>query len=271
MKESKIIGNRPTRFNFGLVDEAIREHEEEKRQKLLEEKTKFKTKKKTESKIETEVKKAAADSPDVPASTIYSDLEWGLNVPMNGNEKKLFYYDASLSRIKTINSANRHPYPSEAFGLIIDGLEGKLSGDCLKVYEDMIKSYGEWFSMAFERKGNELHAYLDPENLKWNGSRYGVVGKKLKYSGEEVFDVKGINSGNYVHLENFNPDFVKFMYGRKFEDLPGKMKEGNLRAQIYLPSENTIWPVGRGYFVNRFYIYGYYVDRASRWVRKNFP
>ena len=264
MTESKIIGNKPfkSRFNFGLVDKAIKEHEEEKRQKLLEEKLNPK-------KVE-EQEEAAADSSDVPASTIYSDLEWELKCPYENGEKKLFTYDASLERIKAINSANRHPYPSEAFGLIIDGLEGKLSSDCLKVYNDMMTNYGEWFSMAFERKGNELHAYLDPENLKWDGSIYKVVGNKLKYSVKEVFDLSGIDSEKWIGLNTFQGDFVKFMYGRKFEDLPGKMKEGNQRAQVYLPSENTIWPVGRGGYWFDIVGCSYYV-RASRWVRKNFP
>ena len=68
------------------------------------------------------------------------------------NNKTLPTYDASLARLRQ-EKYERHASPSEAFSLIEDNLEGKLSGALKAVADDMMSSYGEWLSMAFERKG----------------------------------------------------------------------------------------------------------------------
>ena len=112
-------------------------------------------------------------------------------------------------------------------------------------------SYGEWLG-EYERKGDRLIVYLDGSaNLE--------------------FDIKGIPSDRFVNLGDFPEDFVQKIYSRRFEHLPEIMKAGNKRAQVYLPSDGTICPVGRGSYINRFNFDSYYSNSASRWVRKNFP
>ncbi len=205
--------------------------------------------------------------PDTSIRTTYNDLEWEYGRCATS------HYDESLRRIDSVRIKNahnsyRHPYPWEMFGLIFDGLEGKLSGNWKYLYSDIMKSPGGWFCMAFERRGHELHAYSDPENLKFNGSIYEAVGGKLRYSKKEVFDIKGIASQSLKKLNTFPEEFVKYMYGRKFDELPNGMMEGS-RIKVSLPQEGEILPVGRGCFDGRFDIYGCSFNlRSSRWVRE---
>ncbi len=161
----------------------------------------------------------------------------------NPNEKHLFTYDNSLERIKQKNPLARHARPSEAFGLIIDCLENKVSDEkLLKVKEDMLKSYGEWLSCAFERQGNTLIVYLDPTGINWNGSEY-IKTENFKFSDKKEFDITGIDSQKWTDLNKFSDEFIKYLYGKTFNDLPAEMKEGNKKAQVYLPPDEKFWPV----------------------------
>ena len=181
-------------------------------------------------------------------------------------EKKLFTYDKSLERIKK-DGLERHARPQEVFGVIIAGLEDKLDASLQKINEDMLKSYGEWLSCAFERQGNKLFAYLDPEGLMWNQkqNKYVVQGE-LKYAEKKEFDITGINSTQWTDLNKFNEEFIKYMYGKKCSDLPAEIKEGSKKAQVYLPPDKTVCPVGRGNYVDGYVVYCCYYFRASRGV-----
>ena len=177
-------------------------------------------------------------------------------------DKSLMYYDKSLADLRSKGFA-RHLRPQEVFGLLADGLEGKLSGEQKVVYDDMLSSYGEWLSLVFERDGNNLVCYLDPEGLVWKDGRY-VKDANFKFVEKKVFDIAGKSSDRWIDLREFGDDFVRFLYGRSFSDLPVQMWEGALRAQVYLPPDKTAWPVGRGYGI-RFDVYGFGYDiGASR-------
>ncbi len=185
----------------------------------------------------------------------------------NPNEKHLFTYDKSLERIKQKNSNARHARPSEAFGLIIDCLENKVNDEkLLKVKEDMLESYGEWLSCAFERQGNTLIVYLDPEGILWDGSRY-AKNKDFKFADKKEFNITGINSREWNDLNKFSDELVKYLYGRIFSDLPTEIKTGHKRAQVYLPPDEKICPVARGIYDNYCNVYAFgYDGRASRGV-----
>ena len=160
--------------------------------------------------------------------------------PRNGAEKELPTYDASLARLRQ-EKYERHASPSEAFSLIEDNLEGKLSGALKAVADDMLSSYGEWLSMAFERKGDLLIAYLHPEGIVWDGSKY-VKQNTFKSDSEQRFNIAGKKSNEWISLQEFSDDFSLLAYSRKFADLPQVMREGNAnisKAHVYLPKDGT--------------------------------
>ncbi len=179
--------------------------------------------------------------------------------------KKLLYFNDSLTRLRAAGF-ERHARPQEAFSLIIDGLEGKLSGSLAEVQNDMFASYGEWLSMAFERQGNVLIAYLDPEGLVWKDNKY--VKDSFRFADKQEFDITGKESNKWIPLAEFGDDLVQAVYGRKFKDLPQDMREGNRKAHLALPANETAWPVGRGNFNGRYSVSGFsYL--ASRGVRSS--
>ncbi|MBI4016820.1 MAG: hypothetical protein HY363_03955, partial [Candidatus Aenigmarchaeota archaeon] len=205
---------------------------------------------------------------DVPLSVpsvVYKDFLVEMKAERAAGQvvKSLMYYDASLADLRSKGFA-RHFRPQEVFGLLADSLEGKLTGELKGVADDMLSSYGEWLSLAFERDGDRLVCYVDPEGLIWKDGRY-VKDANFKFAEKKVFDVSGKSSNQWIDLSNFGDDFVRFLYGRSFSDLPVKMREGGLRAQVYLPPDKTAWPVGCGNFVVRFDVDGFsYYSRASR-------
>lgn len=183
-------------------------------------------------------------------------------------EKVLLTYNQSLARLRQAGF-ERHLRPQEAFGLLIDSLEGKLSEQEQAITNDMQANYGEFLSMAVERKGNTLVLYLDPENLVYQDGVYAVQGQ-LHYAEMREFDIQGIPSSQYVDMSRLPTDCVEYIYTRPFSALPEKMREGTYKAQVFL-SSTGIWPVGCVGF-DWFYVDGRDV-RASRGVRsaqKNF-
>ena len=203
----------------------------------------------------------------------YNNLEFELQAPRDGSDKELYTFDKSLARLQSAGF-ERHPRPSEVFTLLADGLEGKLSGVQKDICNDMFKDHGEWLSLAFERKGDILLAYVDPRGLVLNEDNDKYEKKRFGYSELKKFDIHGKESNELIDLEEFSNNFVRFLYGRSFKDLPQDMKEGDKRAQLYLPSDGVVWPVARGGFDDGYYVDGCnYVIGASRGIRstqKNF-
>ncbi len=190
-------------------------------------------------------------------------------------EKKLYTFDASL-RVLRERSYERHPRPAEAFGLICNGLEGRLQPDQQAIADEMIQEDGsEWLSMVMLREGNLLHCYLDPENLVWNGHKYVAQGGKLKHAGEEVYSI-GSSIGSLrvwvpiKEVNEMNPALVEKLWSRHYAILPEEIRQN---GRLWFPSENVLWPVGRlGYFDGK-YIIGtvigtYWDSSASRGVQQ---
>ena len=180
----------------------------------------------------------------IPA--LYKGVEFEPLAPMKGKEKALLTFDLSLTRLRQ-EKYERHASPSEAFSLIEDNLEGKLSGALKAVADDMLSSYGEWLSMAFERKGDLLIAYLHPEGIVWdkNSNKY-VKQNNFKYDSAQNFNIAGKKSNEWIPLQDFGDDFSLLAYSRKFADLPQVMREGNAnisKAHVYLPKDGTAWSV----------------------------
>jgi hypothetical protein len=191
----------------------------------------------------------------------YRNLEW------EPESQGWLFFEESLKRLRKAGY-DRHPRPDEAFGLIIDHLEGKLDGDLEKIASNMLATTDNWLNMAIERKGDVLVCYVEPKNIKWFYGRYIVdeewhkyvvdedVRSNLKYSHKKEFDISGIRSGGWVDLERFSPDFVKYFYTREFDDLPEQMKTGDLKARVFLSrSNNGLYPVSRGAAINENFAY----------------
>ncbi len=203
------------------------------------------------------------------SSVVYKDLVFEQNAHRDAGvtEKKLFYFDASLERIRNAGYA-RHALPCEVFSLIIDCLEGKLNAQEQSLKTDMFAGFGEWFSMAFKRVGNTLHCYEHPENLVWTGSRYDA--SRMTSACEKTFSLKkgflhsALPSRKFIPLNGMAlvcPDLVQYLWSREFSKLPSAI---NATAGLWIPEEGIVWPVGRRD------VYGVdgcnYVDWASRGV-----
>ncbi len=191
--------------------------------------------------------------------------------PRDKNTNKLFFtYDKSLEAIRN-RRFERHLRPSEEFQVLIETIENPKS-QYKSIADDMLSSYGEWFSLAMEREDKTtLICYLDPENLVWNPQKniYEVQGH-LKRAEEHKFTIdEKIPSQKYVDLNRFHEDLQVFLYSKPFDQLPDIMKEGSKRAQLYLPPEGVILPCGRCYGVGGFFdVDAYYGSGASRGVRR---
>jgi len=181
-------------------------------------------------------------------------------------------YNASFSSLRK-RGYERFPRPSEVFTLLAESLEGKLTPHDNAVAQDMLSSWGEWLSVAWERQGNILIAYLDPIGLVWDKSKFFYFKQDFQYTSQHVFDITDKNSQEWISLRDFSDDFVEFHYGRKFCDLPAEIQQN---AYICLPTDGVLWPAGRGDYDDGYDIVGYgYDGRASRGVRpvpaKKFP
>jgi hypothetical protein len=175
----------------------------------------------------------------------FDELDWG-------NPKGSLSYDKSLERLRQAGY-ERHPRPSEVFGLLIDYLECTLNDKLQTVAENMIESCsGEWLSMAVERQGNLLVFYTDPENIVWDGQKQMDV--SLNYSAKHEFEHRPRpwrQCDNYeeMNLKRLDDDLVRFIYTRPYRDLPRQIKN----AKIKLPSEGLAPLYIENYKVNCFY------------------
>jgi len=244
------------------------EEEARKRKEKLEEK--LRGKKGPAPIVEPAIISPVAGSAPNSVIAVYNDIEFEPTAyrEPGKTDKALLTFDKSLERLNN-TGYERHSRPQEVFGLIIDGLEGKLKGTALQaVYEDMFKSYGEWLSLAFERQGDILIAHLDPEGLVWTGSAYAK--QNFKSSSEKQFGIHGKESDKWIPLKEFDDALVQHIYTRPFKELPKELQEGDRYARIALPADRTVWPVGR---VSVWYVIDVYIiNWASRGVRraKNF-
>lgn len=175
----------------------------------------------------------------------YHGLYFEPRAPIEGTEKVLFSFDESLADLKK-RGYQRHPSPREVFSFLADGLENKLTAEQKRIYDDMLRSYGEWMDMAEERKGNTLILYSGIDGLVWNPAQEVYVPQNFRCAEKKEFNIAGKKSQEWINLQKFDDAFVQHVYGRSFAQLPQEMRDGNQRAQVLLPAEGKLWPVGRG-------------------------
>jgi len=164
--------------------------------------------------------------------------------------KTTFRFDKSLERLHGAGF-KRHARPWEVFGLLVDNLEGKLSGILKGVADDMLNSsYGELLSLAWERQGDVLVAYVDP-GLVWNADENKYVHDVFGSYDRREFPIDGKQSRYFTELGELDDEFVRFHYSRPLQELPEEIREGtmhgetNMRARVTLPPEGVVLPVIR--------------------------
>ena len=152
-------------------------------------------------------------------------------------------YNVSLKRLKKAGY-ERHASPSEALSLIYGGVEGKLSERLETIYKDMMWNCGEWLSMAMERDGDKLIAYLHPEDLPESGLTGDSNG--FGYADKREFNIKGLESEKWMRIREMEDFFIRTVYGREYRDLPYIVRNGSAlidAAQIMLPPDGCLLPV----------------------------
>lgn len=216
-------------------------------------------------------------SPTVQAQELYPITSFPLAVPSQGVEFEYparpthdesrfsppLQYDESLTRVRNAGY-KRHPSSQELYGLLFDSLEGKLTANEKLITEDMQSCCGEWLNVAFERQGDELIAYVNPEGLEWKGDYEHLQTKDFRYTERKEFDIGRKPSHEWLDLNLFSDDFVQFVCGRPYAQLPLKMRSGEKKTKVFLLKEGITAPVG----LHRFSIDAcYYQRRVSRGVR----
>jgi len=195
--------------------------------------------------LEAKVQSLTKKAPKKPEKDIEIYSDWrtierpilDLDIEPGYLGPEIIYYNESLEMLKK-NGYDRHLRPWEALGLITEYYSGNLKGKLRKRAKNLIRSWGEWLSIAVERKGNYLICYMDPENIT-NVNNKGFVpdGNYLDCSAKYKLKIGNLPSKKWLSFESFNDDFCEFFYTRKFEDLPKKVRK---RAEIILPPENWL-------------------------------
>jgi len=142
------------------------------------------------------------------------------------------------------NGFERYLQPQEAFGLVIDIMEKKVSPQLQEIFQ--CSGY-EWLNLAWEVKGTSLITYLDPVGLQWQdnspATSYKYQTPEFTSKHKKSFSIKKLRPGKIEgrhNLSEFSDDFVQFHFGRSFVDLPEMMRNS---AKVDLPPKNLLVPV----------------------------
>ena len=187
----------------------------------------------------------------------YANLEFEERAVRAGYGKKLFNFEGSVADVPR-RKFERHALPYEAFGVICDGLEGKLQGTPLQVvYDDMMSSYGEWLGVVVKAQGGVLYCFEHPKDILGSGA-----------VSVREFSLNGLQLGCYTEVREVtkrNPLIVEYFWSRPYEELPSHIQD---RAYLHFLGEGVAWPVARGDF-GRYGVGGCDCDYgASRGVRQ---
>jgi hypothetical protein len=205
----------------------------------------------------------------------YGALDWEAKAPLLSkcNCKERFIYDLSLARLNR-EGYIRHPYASEAFGLICAYLDFKninwhMRDDHRTAAEDMFTGIGEYFCQASETKRSSgktvLHVYENVIVLPWDASTFAYNSLGLRSYFVRDFDITGLKLEDWNSLESIcakHDDLIAYLFSRPFKDLPPQIQQG---GNLWI-SPGGVSPIGRG-FESAFNISSYVASKASRGVR----
>ena len=160
-------------------------------------------------------------------------------------QKVLLPYDKSLQRLRS-SGYDRHLHAHEAFDLFFSNLEHVLVDDSSDPYADncrKINTYSAgWLSLAFERQKSVLVAYVDPEDLVWNGTSY-TKGQNFRCSERKEFSILWNISHQPTYLDQLESELVQFLCKRPVKQIPSWLEKTNCSLYVWLPEDGEIWPM----------------------------
>jgi len=155
-------------------------------------------------------------------------------------------FDVGLAKIQAAGF-QRFPRLAEASDLFLD--YSRREPDSSPQYtlaKNMCFGKGDWLSLAFERRQDLLHAYVDPENLVWRKDKYIWDGEPVYNQEEspEPFDITGIQDYNGRHrIDTLPPELVAFMYGGRRSGWSSDFMAGHTHVSV--PLANNVNPISR--------------------------
>ena len=161
-------------------------------------------------------------------------------------------FDISLSKLQEAGYT-RHPRPQEYFRSKIARHEKQLSPEQKELLKHTTNHWGIWLSAAFERIGDKLIVYADPEGLvsikeppigyQYRGCPHTYVKENFRFSDKQEFHIGRIKSQQNIYLNGFDQAFAEFMYSRPYKQLPKEMRTKMVRPAVYIPLDGQIHPV----------------------------
>ena len=173
---------------------------------------------------------------------------WSRLVIEDGVKQDTDLFNASLQVLKKAGY-ERHMFPWEYFGLLVDYYERRLPERYRWLVEDILNSKAEWLSMVVKRTNDKLVCYANPQNLFWdNRNSCYVPDGTLEYdpSLSREFSVEGMKPGEIIPVKEMSDEFIKYIYTMPYDELPKDMKKMNNKFAVPYPDIFLIF--GNGYY-----------------------
>ena len=180
-------------------------------------------------------------------------VEWEPSIVKTSNGKQIsLRYDQHQERLRANqNKWERAPSPQELFSLLTAYYEGELDAwhsTWLKLLAEEILAGGNLYTCHFcslEETGLEtkLHVFKFVTDVEWSSAAktYAALNPHKK----QTFEITGLSSHEQYSLEQvareISPDLVKYLFGRKFDDLPKELQSLNFTREI--PANKYLAPL----------------------------
>ena len=139
----------------------------------------------------------------------------------------------------------RHPFPHEINMILIAGLEGKLYGDALNVFQNLQQTPGEWFGVVFQNNYPQLNTCYLPRNILWDDARGKYDCSEMKEAEKKQYSLYRLPEGGSVALRLISeicPGLVEELWNLPFNKLPEEIQSS---ARVWIPPRGEAWPMAR--------------------------
>ncbi len=146
----------------------------------------------------------------------------------------------------TLDARNaRHPFPYELALVLSAGIEGKLTGNELLLFQNLQETPGEWFHILFRNNYPDLELCYAPRNVCWNDTsrRYDCSTMQSHY--KKCYSLERLPEGGVVALRllsEYCPALVEELWNLPFKELPEPIKHN---ARVWIPPRAEAWPMAR--------------------------
>jgi len=205
-------------------------------------------------------------------------IEWEPMAGGPGSAKQVFTYDKHEKRLDEL-PYNRAASPQEIFSLLIAHFEGKINDRLLEITIEDLLNKGEEFTCHAVRRETEKRLEIfeqvsglipqeeirkicgpwDPDERRYLGPTYTAIvyqppeGNWYKRKKVFVFDFQQTEvdedddqytgvAGRRLYLpeiNKFNPEFVKYLTGKKFDEIPKELK----KTTFDFPIQGKLTPI----------------------------